>query len=165
MTPPDPDDRAADEPVLDAATLALLSQAVAESAAAQRGDEVGRRRVKRRLLARIAEDQRPHHLTVEAAGGEWQPFGRGLSIKVLHRCEGIMSYLVRLAPGAALPAHHHPVDEECVVLEGALSIGSLELSAGGFHLGRQGVLHDRIVSRDGALIYLRGAVPDAALLI
>jgi hypothetical protein len=37
------------------------------------------------------------------------------------------------------------------------------VAAGGFHLGRQGVLHDRLCSQDGALIYLRGAVPEAAL--
>jgi anti-sigma factor ChrR (cupin superfamily) len=155
----------ADTPVLDADTLALLTGAIAEAAGAEPGDEVGRQRVKRRLLARIAEDQRPRHLTVQRDDGGWQPFGEGLTIKVLHESGGIMSYLVRLVPGAALPAHRHPVDEECVVLEGALTIGSLELGAGGFHLGRQGALHDRIVSRDGALIYLRGAIPDAVLLI
>ena len=152
-------------PVLDAATLALLSEAIAEAVGAVQGDEIGRQRVKRRLLARIAEDQRSRHLTVQRDERGWQPFGDGLTIKVLHESGGIMSYLVRLAPGAALPAHRHPVDEECVVLEGALAIGSLELGPGGFHLGRQGVLHDRIVSPDGALIYLRGAIPDAVLLI
>lgn len=151
--------------VLDDDTLDLLALALAETAVAEPGDEVSRQRVKRRLLARIAADQQPNHLTVQAAEGRWRPFGDGLSIKVLHRDDTIMSYLVRLAPGAALPPHHHPIDEECVVLEGALTIGDLEVGAGGFHLARRGMLHDRIVSHDGALIFLRGAVPREALLI
>ena len=168
MTPTDPDagaDCVVDDAALESCTLALLSLALAEAGAAERADDVGRQRIKRRLLARIAEDQRPRHLTVQAAQGQWQPFGDGLTLKVLHEADGILSCLVRLAPGAELPAHRHPVDEECVVLEGALTIGSLEVAAGGFHLGRRGVLHERIVSPGGALIFLRGAIPDAALLI
>lgn len=151
--------------VLDDDIAALLAHAVAETAAAEPGDEVGRQRVKRRLLTRIAADQQPNHLTVQAADGRWKSFGDGLTIKVLHRGDAVLSYLVRLAPGAALPAHHHPIDEECIVLEGSLTIGELEVGAGGFHLARRGMLHDRIVSRDGALIFLRGAVPDATLRV
>jgi anti-sigma factor ChrR (cupin superfamily) len=86
-------------------------------------------------------------------------------MKVLHHDEGILSYLLRLAPGASLPAHRHPVDEECLVLEGEMHIGDLVLPAGGYHLGRRGVLHDRLTSPGGALIFLRGAVPDGALAI
>ena len=76
-----------------------------------------------------------------------------------------MSYLLRLAPGAALPAHRHPVDEECVVLEGEVQIGTLRVGAGGFHLGRKDVLHDRLCSAGGALIFLRGAIPEADLAV
>jgi len=129
------------------------------------GDALSIARVKRRVLARIAEDQRAQHLTVRAEDGAWQAFGPGLTLKVLHEAAGIMSYLVRLAPGAALPPHRHPVDEECVVLEGSLRIGELEVGAGGFHLGRQDVLHMPIVSEHGALIFLRGAAPELAHLL
>ena len=122
-------------------------------------------RIKRRLLRRIADDQMARHLTVGADAGEWQPFGAGLHLKVLHEAAGIMSYLVRLEPGAELPAHRHPVDEECVVLAGALRIGELRVGAGGFHLGRKDVLHASIRSDEGALIFLRGAVPEPSLAI
>lgn len=144
------------EPVLDDDTLTWLDASVSASTP---GDRLSIARVRRRLLARIAEDQRARHLTVTADEGQWQPFGAGLSIKVLHEAGGIMSYLVRLAPGASLPPHRHPVDEECVVLEGSLRIGELDVAAGGFHLGRQDVLHMPIVSEHGALIFLRGAAP------
>ncbi|HSW06388.1 cupin domain-containing protein [Aquabacterium sp.] len=160
---PTPDIAAPDaEPVLDADIVDLLN---GSATASTQGDALSMARVKRRVLARVAEDQRGQHLTVRAADGQWQPFGPGLSLKVLHECEGIMSYLIRLAPGASLPAHRHPIDEECVVLEGALRIGELEVGAGGFHLGRQDKLHMPIVSEKGALIFLRGAAPEATLLV
>lgn len=163
--PPDPDAQAApdagDRAVLDADIADWLNQAAATPAT----DEVSVARVKRRLLARVAEAQRSEHLTVQPGEGQWQPFGRGLSLKVLHEHDGVMSYLVRLAPGAVLPAHRHPIDEECVVLEGSLRIGELVVAAGGFHLGRRDVLHMPIVSEGGALIFLRGAAPEASTLL
>jgi hypothetical protein len=120
-------------------------------------------RVKQKLLRRIAAESTDRHLTEPPGEAGWQPFGDGLSIKVLHEDAGVMSYLLRLAPGASLPAHRHPVDEECVVLEGEVQIGALRLGPGGFHLGRRNVLHDVLRSADGAVIFLRGAVPEADL--
>ncbi|HSI60007.1 MAG TPA: cupin domain-containing protein [Ideonella sp.] len=103
--------------------------------------------------------------TSSAEGPCWQPFLPGIRIKVLHEWQGVMSYLMHFAPGAVLPGHRHPHDEECVVLEGALEIGDeLVVRAGGFHMARQGDLHAPIRSPEGAVIYLRGAVPEAAQL-
>lgn len=153
--PPDP----ALAPDLVARLDAALAESGAEPAAAAAA------RVKRRLLARIAEASTPDHLTLADPDAGWQDFGPGLRIKVLHEHAGQMAYLVRLAPGASLPAHRHPCDEECLVLEGELRIGSLRLGPGGFHLGREGVLHDRLLSEGGALIYLHGAAPEVAHLI
>lgn len=157
-TPPPMND---DDTVLDTQTLALLCDAVpAEALEPERAQ-----RVKHRVMTRIAESQLPQHLTVAADDGAWQPLGPGLTMKKLHRDGGILSYLVRLAPGAMLPPHRHPVDEECVVLEGRVQIGGLDLGAGSFHLGRKDVLHTHIVSEGGALIFLRGAAPHPTALI
>lgn len=153
------DSSQADEPVLDAELLAQISAAIEPEPL----DDVTQARIKRNLLRRIAQASISQHLTAKPGPADWQPFGAGVSIKVLHESQGIMSYLLRLAPGAALPAHRHPVDEECVVLEGEVQIGELRVGAGGFHLGRKDVLHDRLCSAEGAMIYLRGAVPEAAL--
>jgi quercetin dioxygenase-like cupin family protein len=145
------------EPVLDDALVEQLNEALAADAPLDAGTQA---RIKQRVLQRIAGENTP------PPGPEgWQPFGEGVRIKVLHEADGIMSYLLRLAPGASLPAHRHPVDEECVVLEGELQIGSLRVAAGGFHLGRRNLLHDKLESAGGALIYLRGAVPEAALAL
>jgi anti-sigma factor ChrR (cupin superfamily) len=120
-------------------------------------------RIKQKLLRRIASSTTPQHLTVAAEDADWRPFGKGITIKVLHQAGDVMSYLLRLAPGAALAAHRHPVDEECVVLEGEVRVGDLCIAAGGFHLGRKDVLHDRLHSPGGALMFLRGAVPEPEL--
>ena len=119
------------------------------------------RDIKRRLLERVA-DAEESHLTIDADEGDWQPFGEGLHIKVLHENEGALSYLLRLAPGASLPAHRHPMDEECIVLEGRLQVGTrIEIGPGSYHLAHQGALHARISTVGGATLFLRGAVPEA----
>jgi anti-sigma factor ChrR (cupin superfamily) len=161
QTPP-PDD---DQPALDAKIVALLGDQLADTAGAAPVDVQSIQRVKQALLRRIAASNSAEHLTVQAAAGDWCPFGRGVQIKVLHEAAGVMSYLLRLQAGARLPAHRHPIDEECVVLEGEVQIGELRIAAGGFHLGRQDRLHDQLRSDAGALIFLRGATPDAALSV
>jgi anti-sigma factor ChrR (cupin superfamily) len=144
--------------------LAITSVQTAGDAAP--GDAKLAARVRRRLMTRIADASTPEHLTVKASDDTWHPFGAGIERKVLHQDGSIMSYLLRIAPGAVLRGHHHPVDEECVVLTGDLRIGNaLQLHAGGFHLGRKDVLHAAITSDGGAVIYLRGAAPMAELLI
>jgi quercetin dioxygenase-like cupin family protein len=161
---PEPNDPA-DALVLDADLAAQIAAALTSEPEPEPEplDDATQARIKRKLLRRIAATSTGQHLTHQPGADGWQTLGAGITIKVLHEAGGVMSYLVRLAAGAAMPAHRHPVDEECVVLEGEVQIGDLHVAAGGFHLGRQGVLHDRLCSQDGALIYLRGAVPEAAL--
>ena len=119
------------------------------------------REMRRRLLERVA-DSEATHLTIDVHQGHWQPLHTGVEIKVLREHEGVLSYLLRLAPGASLPAHRHPLDEEGVVLQGRLQVGSrLEIGPGGYHLAHRGALHATIRSRGGALLFLRGAVPVA----
>jgi anti-sigma factor ChrR (cupin superfamily) len=122
-------------------------------------------RIKHRLMERIAQTE-SGHLTVPAAADTWQPFNKGVEIKVLHEDGGVMSYLLRLAPGAAIDAHRHGIDEECVVLEGTVQIGeSLVVHAGGFHMAHRDTLHARITTVDGATLFLRGEVPTPASLV
>lgn len=118
------------------------------------------REIKRRLFERVA-DADDSHLTIGADDGEWQPFADGVRIKVLRERDGVLSYLLRLAPGATLPPHRHPLDEECLVLDGVLNVGSRwQVGPGGYHLAHAGALHASIGSRTGATIFLRGAVPE-----
>ncbi|MCR5884640.1 cupin domain-containing protein [Rhizobacter sp. J219] len=118
------------------------------------------RQIKARLLERVA-DADDTHLTVDAHQGTWQPFAPGIALKVLREHEGVLSYLLKLDAGATLPAHRHPLDEECVVLEGRLRVGSrTEIGPGGYHVAHQGALHATIGTTTGATIFLRGAIPE-----
>lgn len=167
-----------DDERLDPALLHMLLSALAADppdaaapAAGAAGSGVGAAgaaavaRSRRRLLRDIAAAQ-TQLVTVPPADDGFRPFVAGVRIKVLHEAGGVMSYLLRFAPGGALPPHRHPLDEACVVLEGALQIGpALVVPAGGFHLAPAGSLHAPVASRGGALIFLHGAVPEVADLI
>lgn len=123
------------------------------------------RQIRRRLMARVA-DADETHLTIDGDEGEWQPFGDGVAIKVLREHETVLSYLLRLDPGASIPPHRHPQDEECVVLDGQLRVGSnVEIGPGGYHLAHGGALHATISTATGATIFLRGAIPRASQLL
>lgn len=117
--------------------------------------------IKRRLLERVA-DADESHLTVAADQGDWLPFAPGVRLKLLRQRGGVQSYLLRLDPGASLPPHRHPIDEECMVLEGTLRVGTrIEIGPGGYHLAHQGALHASASAPGGATIFLRGAIPGA----
>lgn len=121
------------------------------------------RRARRKVLEGIAYASSSKHTTIHAGADGWQPFLDGVRCKVLNEAANVLSYLLWLEPGAVLPAHRHPIDEECIVLEGELRMGdTLVMRAGDYHLGRAGVLHAPITSDTGALVFLRGAPPDAS---
>jgi len=117
------------------------------------------RAIKRRLLDRVADDD-DSHVTVRPDDGVWWPLRTGVRIKVLHRGEGVQTYLLRMQPGARLPAHRHPVDEECLVLEGTLWMGERTVvGPGSYHFAHRGALHPSICAPEGATLFLRGAAP------
>jgi hypothetical protein len=165
--PAPPAPPAAADRLLDADLVAALDEALDPAAGTGDAalDSAAQARIRRRLLRRIAADNTPRQRTVPADATGWAPFGKGLTMKVLHEEGGVMSYLVRLQAGARLPAHRHPMDEECVVLEGRMCIGDVVLGPGAYHRGFKDVLHDELWAPEGALIFLRGAVPEPTLAL
>lgn len=119
-------------------------------------------RLRSRLLSRAKAGRTSQLDTIHAAGGDWKPFLPRVAIKVLRREAGVQTYLLRLDPGAVLLPHEHPQDEECIVLEGEVRIGDIVASQGDYHLAPKGVDHGAIVSDQGALLFLRGAIPKAS---
>jgi len=117
--------------------------------------------LKRDLLERVADADADRHITITPAQGIWRSLREGVGLMVLREhAGGVKSCLLRIAPGATVPAHRHLADEECVVLSGHVQVGSSpELGPGTYHLAAMGNLHATIRSRDGATIFLRGTLP------
>jgi quercetin dioxygenase-like cupin family protein len=101
----------------------------------------------------------PFH-TVRLEDGEWMSIRPGLEKKLLYRdpATGTGSYLFRMQPGALIEGHHHARAEECLVLEGDLTIGDLRLNAGDYHVAAEGTIHPVLRSQGGAVMFVRGAV-------
>jgi anti-sigma factor ChrR (cupin superfamily) len=112
--------------------------------------------LKARIVAR-ARRERSAFVTVHAGAGQWLAIGPGVQSKLLHDDGTMRSFLLRLEPGARLPAHGHAAEETCVVLEGSAQLGDIEVRAGDFHLALTGSVHGEVTSRTGALLFLRAA--------
>jgi anti-sigma factor ChrR (cupin superfamily) len=115
--------------------------------------------------ARISAEEKSHlinTITVHKNEGEWIKIKAKVSIKPLSldRAAGTRSFLMRLDAGAQWPAHEHSMDEECIVLQGGVSIGDLTITQGDYHLAPKGVRHEEFTSKQGALLFLRAGIED-----
>ena len=99
-------------------------------------------------------------LTVAQEQGVWENISPGVYQKLLHvdAAAGWRSLLVRVEPGGGVAPHGHPMLEECLVLEGEFEIEGQTVRKGDLHLGFPGHDHAALVSRTGALLYIRGAI-------
>ncbi len=111
-----------------------------------------------RILKRIATGKTmpaQSHLTVHLSNEGWIDVMPLIKMKTLFESDDGKGVLFRFQPGARLPAHEHSTDEECVVVEGELCIGSEIVRSGDFHLARCGLAHGDLTSPAGALFYIR----------
>jgi anti-sigma factor ChrR (cupin superfamily) len=94
---------------------------------------------------------------LRAQEGQWEetPYP-GVLRRWLHRgAGGARTFLLKMAPGAVLPAHPHTADEECLVLEGDVRSFDLEMRAGDFFRGRAGTMHQPSTTSGGCLLLLQ----------
>ncbi|MBT9569466.1 MAG: cupin domain-containing protein [Thiobacillus sp.] len=121
-------------------------------------------RMRHQLFQRVhaATSKAPDYLFVHSHQGEWTRLMRGVELKLLRQDERSRSYLLRMAPGARIPPHAHPRDEECLVLEGSATVNGVECGVGDYHLARQGSPHDWLTSKQGCVLFIRGAVDSHA---
>ena len=137
---------------------ARMSEAVREAPL----DPMAERFMKSRLMTRVRDVERGAATnTVRPEHGEWERFSPRIKMKVLRReADGSsMSYLLKFEPGAFLVPHRHQIDEECVVLEGTVSIGDELVGPGTYHLAPRGMVHQPIRSEHGAILFIRGKEP------
>ncbi|MCA1632458.1 MAG: cupin domain-containing protein [Acidobacteria bacterium] len=118
-----------------------------------------------KLLARVAGESRAASTTagaldllvVRAGEGEWvETPDPGVFVKLLFvdREHDTYTTLVRMAPGARVPAHRHRGAEQCLVLEGDLRSVVNVLVAGDFNCAPAGSIHDELTTEQGALLLI-----------
>lgn len=80
----------------------------------------------------------------------------GVSMRLLHvdRARQMFSCLLRFAPGARLPAHPHSHPEECMVLDGAVIVAGVRLTAGDYQRVEAGVSHVEQWSDTGGTAFI-----------
>jgi quercetin dioxygenase-like cupin family protein len=113
----------------------------------------------------------PEHHVVAPEGVHWAPLGPSTSVAVLSgspRDEGSPFVLrLKLAPGATVPPHWHPVDEHLTVVSGTLHMGMGErldraagtaMAAGAYALMPKAAVH--YVWADGeTVVQIHGVGP------
>lgn len=125
--------------------------------------------LREKLLARVAEKPPARavapsefvgpaeFLVVRREEGEWvESPDHGVFIKLLFvdKERDTVTTLVRLDPGASIPAHRHLGVEQCLVLEGDMRAGHLRLRAGDFNCAMPDSVHEEIHTEHGALLLI-----------
>jgi quercetin dioxygenase-like cupin family protein len=156
---------AADDAVLEALLLGIAPVKPASRRGATLKSRILARAAGPRAAAAASAKRAPAIITIPASDEGWTEALPKIHIKQLYTDGTAESYLVRLEPGARAPAHDHPGDEECVVLEGSVRyVGGSTLNAGDYEAVLEGAHHTELVSDTGALVYLRYSQPLAGYL-
>ena len=115
--------------------------------------------IRKRIFESINAQPQVGLVTISAHEGEWIEIAPGVRLKKLLRSGNIVADLFRMEPRSSLPGHEHPEPEECICLEGEVSLGGTMVRAGDFHYAPQGLPHGPIYSATGCLLYVRTARP------
>jgi anti-sigma factor ChrR (cupin superfamily) len=79
---------------------------------------------------------------------------------LLERASGLLTVLLRMAPGAKLPDHEHVLIEQTWVLEGSLVCGEGTCSAGQFVWRPAGSRHEAWAGPEGGLMIAMFQIPN-----
>jgi anti-sigma factor ChrR (cupin superfamily) len=100
---------------------------------------------------------------VEVASMPWQKTrfaGVESKMLLLDKQSGVMTALMRMAPGARLPDHEHVLIEQTYVLEGSLMCGEGECKAGDFVWRPAGSRHEAWGGPAGGLMLAMFQIPN-----
>lgn len=114
--------------------------------------------VRERLMSGVAnyESLKPV-ADVRAYDDNWADSGiPGVDMKVLYRDKKLRrsTFLLRMAPGSKLPAHHHHDDEQCLVLSGDVRWGELVYREGDFVVMGNDTTHPVVSTIGGNVLLL-----------
>jgi len=93
---------------------------------------------------------------------EWEDVAPGISCKLLATDQesGMVSMLVRLAPGVEYPPHTHAGTEELHLLDGELWIDERKLYPGDYNRAERGTSDQRVWSETGCTCVLMTSTKD-----
>ena len=118
-------------------------------------------KLRERVLDKIASEVRAGHSAMIDKNGmrfmlsnqmPWEGTKiQGIEAKVLFRDRhsGMVTKLVRMAPGTSGPHHRHAEVEESYVLEGDVTISGVEMKPGDYCRAEPGSIHTGISTRGG----------------
>lgn len=120
-----------------------------------------RDRMRKRVLREAGETAPAGTITVRRNDAQWKKIGQYIEVRELERDDyaGTHVSLVRMHPGATVPAHRHCKDELFFILEGECHIGTHRLQAGDMHTAQAGSDHDVITTKSGVLVLVHGEYP------
>lgn len=114
--------------------------------------------LKSRLMDRVADFETLKPIAdVRPYDGRWVSFGSpGVDYRTLFEDKRASRYtfLVRMAPGSRLAAHHHGDDEQCYVVEGDIRWGNVVYEQGDFIAMGKDTTHPEIFSEKGNLLLI-----------
>ena len=87
---------------------------------------------------------------------QWENFAPGIRRRLLWQAGNACAYLARAQVGAAVPAHGHRNDEECLMIEGELFTGDILIREHEFQLAPAGFEHGLVQAATACVVYLRG---------
>ena len=118
-------------------------------------------RLARRIAAETGEEPAAP-APRRAPDAEWEDVIPGVSVKLLATDEDNerVTMLVRLAPGADYPPHHHASVEELHLLDGELMIDDRKLHAGDYSRAESGSSDRRVWSETGCTCVLITSMRD-----
>ena len=125
--------------------------------------------LKSRLLAGIssspAESVDKIHVVRGGSEGWMATPYPGVTFKKLSfdKQTSMITSLLKLEAGAVYPPHRHNAPEQCLVLEGDVFSGALELSAGDYQIAEAGSNHGAISTRNGCLLLMVSSTRDEIL--
>jgi anti-sigma factor ChrR (cupin superfamily) len=99
----------------------------------------------------------PDLITICANEGAWRETGdEGVLVKplFLDQEKGLVTTLMKLAPGARLPMHRHRGTEQCYVIAGDVLAANKKLGPGDFHVAMERSVHPPLESVEGAMLLL-----------
>jgi anti-sigma factor ChrR (cupin superfamily) len=95
-------------------------------------------------------------LSIYAGDNSWEEVANGMFVKPLHvdDASGLMTSLVRMMPGVALPPHKHIGVEQFLILEGDCIVDGEQLGPGDYHRAIDGSVHESTYTVNGTTFLL-----------